>query len=102
MTSLYQVAFSPESQAQISDLYHYIAQAGSPQAALEYTEAILSHCEALSRFPERGTLRSDIRPGLRTTHYRGRVIIAYTLLQDTVHILCIYYGGQDFQTMLSA
>ena len=102
MTAEYQVAFSPESQAQIADLYQHIAKAGSPQTAFEYADAIISHCEALMHFPERGTLRNDIRPGLRTTHYRGRVIIAYTVMGLTVHILGIYYGGQDFETMLSA
>jgi plasmid stabilization system protein ParE len=99
MTS-YQVIFSPESQEQIANLYRYIEAAGSPQTALDYTEALVGFCEGMAVFPERGTPRDDIRPGLRTTNYRGSAIIAYVILGDVVQILGIYYGGQDYESLL--
>jgi len=52
-------------------------------------------------FPAGGTLRDDIRPGFRTTGFRGRVVIAYATIGDTVVILRIYYGGRDYRTLLS-
>ncbi len=99
MTS-YQVIFSPESQDQIAELYRYIEAAGSPQTALAYTDALVDFCEGMAVFPERGTPREDIRPGLRTTNYRGSAIIAYVIWGNVVHILGIYYGGQDYESLL--
>lgn len=51
-------------------------------------------------FPERGTQRNDIRPGLRTTGYRHRATIAFEVTSDTVNILGVYYGGQDYEADL--
>lgn len=81
-------------------LYGYIATAASPQIAQRYTDAIVNHCEELSAFPLRGTLRNDIRPGLRITNYRKRTVIAFAVDSKQVSILGIYYGGQDFESAL--
>ena len=81
-------------------LYDYIATAASPQIAQRYTDAIVNHCEELSAFPLRGTLRNDIRPGLRITNYRKRTVIAFAVDAKQVSILGIYFGGQDFESAL--
>ncbi len=100
MTGIYKVLFSPESEEQLAQLYRYIAVAGSPDTALSYTRAIVQECESLATFPERGTPRDDIRAGLRVTHHRGRVVVAYTIFDDAVHILGIFYGGQDYESLI--
>jgi len=100
VNNIYRVLFSPESEAQLSALYRYIANAGSPQTALDYTEAILATCDSLATFPDRGVPRDDVGPGLRTTHHRGRVVIAYTVFDTDVHILGIFYGGQDYESFI--
>lgn len=41
----HRVIYSPEAQAQLVDLYRYIADAASPNIAAGYTEAIVSYCE---------------------------------------------------------
>ena len=48
----------------------------------------------------RGTQRDDIRPGLRVTNYKGRAVIALTVDADRVSILGVFYGGQDYETVL--
>ena len=73
----YRVAFSPEAEEQLAALYGYIAAAASPDIAARYTEAIVSYCESLCTFPHRGTMRDDVRPGLRITHYKKRAVIAF-------------------------
>ena len=40
----YRVVFSPEAQEQLSALFHYIAEAATPDIAARYTEAIVSYC----------------------------------------------------------
>src|SRR5699024_3023421 len=73
----------------------------SPENAARYTEAIVTYCEGLTNFPHRGSARDDIRSGLRTIGYKKRVIIAFAVLDDTVAILGIFYGGRDYETILA-
>lgn len=91
------VVFTPEAREQISALYRWIAAEASPEIALRYTEAVIAQCEALSSFPERGTLRDDIRPGLRITSYRKRTVIAFAIETDRVTIIGVFHGGQNYQ-----
>ena len=97
----YQVVFAPEALEQLEALYRYIAKAASPLVALRYTDALVGYCEGLKISPLRGTPRDDIRPGLRITNYKGRTVIAFTVLDETVSVLGIFYGGQDFEADLA-
>jgi len=96
----HQVVFSPEAMEQLAELYRYIAEEASPHTAAQYTEAIVSYCENLHTFPLRGTNRDEVRPGLRITHYKKRTVIAFTVDADTVSIIGIFYGGQDYAASL--
>jgi plasmid stabilization system protein ParE len=97
---MHRVVFAPEAEAQLLALYFHIAAAASPAIAADYTEAIIAQCETLQTFPIRGTRRDDIRPGLRTFGFRRRVTIAFEVGEDTVAILGIFYGGQQFESVL--
>ena len=96
----YRVVFTPEAEEQLADLYGYIAVAASPDIALRYTEVIVSYCESLCDFPHRGTKRDDVRPGLRITNYKKRAIIAFDVSAELVSIIGVFYGGQDYETVL--
>lgn len=97
---IYRVVFSPEAAEQLVDMYGYIAAAASPDIAARYTEAIVSYCESLRTFPQRGIMRDDVRPGLRITHYRKRTVIAFDVDAGLVSSIGVFYGGQDYETML--
>jgi toxin ParE1/3/4 len=97
---IYQVVFAPEALEQLAELYRYIAPAASPEIAAGYTNAIVSYCEGLSAFPHCGTTRDDIRTGLRITNYKKRAVIAFAVDEQYVSILGVFYGGQDFETIL--
>jgi plasmid stabilization system protein ParE len=96
----YTVVFTPEAQVQLTELYRYIAAAASPEVARRYTDAIVAHCDGLKTFPLRGAPRDDIRPGLRVTTYRRRVVIAFAVGDGQVAIIGVFYGGQDFDAVL--
>ena len=96
----YRVVFSPEAEAQLTQLYRTIAREASPDIALSFTSAIIDTCESLDRMPLRGAARGDIRPGLRTLSFRRRVLIAYAVGKDTMTILGVFHGGQDFEALL--
>ncbi len=70
--------------------------------AERYTTAIVQYCRSLSTFPQRGTRRDDIRPGLRLLGFRRRVTIVLTVSDRVVTILGVFYGGQDVETALQA
>lgn len=67
---------------------------------MAYTDGIVSYCESLSTFPQRGTQRDDVRPGLRITNYKKRAVIAFAVTIEEVFILGVFYGGQDYETLL--
>jgi toxin ParE1/3/4 len=96
----FRVVFTPEAEEQLLDLYRYIAEAASPDIAARYTDAIVSYCESLRTFPHRGTKRDDVRAGLRITNYRRRAVIAFDVHAETVSIIGVFYGGQDYENIL--
>ena len=74
--------------------------AASPEIAERYTNSIVAYCESLKDFPLRGTRRDDVRPGLRITNYKKRAVIAFAVEAEQISIIGIYYGGQDYETVL--
>ncbi len=96
----YVVIFSPEAQEQLLSLYRYVAVAASPEIAERYTNSIVAYCESLKDFPLRGTRRDDVRPGIRITNYKKRAVIAFAVEAAQISIIGIYYGGQDYETVL--
>jgi plasmid stabilization system protein ParE len=97
---MYDVVFAPEAESQLVALYFHIAKAASPELAAKYTEDIVKECESLRTLPLRGTRGDDIRAGLRTFGFRHRVTIAFTLSNDVVMILGVFYGGRDLEKVL--
>jgi plasmid stabilization system protein ParE len=96
------VSFSPESEAQLLALYRFIAARASPAIAQRYTDALVTRCEALAEMPRSGKSRGDLRRGLRVISFRRRVVIAYSVgVADAVTILALYYGGQDWETLIA-
>lgn len=96
----YRVQFAPEALDQLAGLEAHIAAAGAPETAAHYVDAIVTFCVSLATFPERGVPRADLLPGLRITHYRKRAVIAFRVTGDTVSVLGVYYGGQDYEARL--
>ena len=96
----FRVVFAPEAEEQLAGLYRYIAAAATTDIADRFTATIVDFCESLSTFPERGNRRDDVRPGLRITNYRKRVVIAFAIDADVVSVLGVFYGGQDYETFL--
>lgn len=94
------VVLSPRAKRQLRALYRYIEREALADIATDYTGALLEQIERLSRFPERGTPRDDLRPGVRTIPFRRRVTIAYAVKPTTVRILGIFYGGRDTEALM--
>lgn len=84
--TMFSVEFAPEAADQLEALEDYIAGQGSPETASAYVEAIMAYSENLQSFPHRGTMRDDIRAGLRITNYKGSAVIAFAVKRETVRL----------------
>ena len=94
------VYFRPQAEADLVALYDYIASQAGVIVAGGYIDRIETACLALANFPERGTRRDDILPGLRTIGFERRATIAFRVLKTRVDIVTIAYGGRDFERAL--
>jgi toxin ParE1/3/4 len=97
-----EVTFLPHAEADLIGLYGYIAEESGHDVAGGYVERIQAACTALETFPERGTRRDEIRPGLRTMGFERRATIVFQVMKAEVVIVRISYGGQDYERALRA
>ncbi len=95
-----EVSFRPIAEADLFALYRYIANEAGHAVAGAYIDRIELACMALETFPERGTRRDDIRPGLRTMGFERRATIVFQVKRAEVVIVRIFYGGQDYEVAL--
>jgi toxin ParE1/3/4 len=96
---VYQVVFSPEALQDLLDQKDYLAMKVSPDFAAKHIDAVISYCESLKSMPHRGTMRDDIRLGLRIVPYKeATVAISVDIVQ--VSILGVFFGGRNYETVL--
>lgn len=96
----YEVGFRPLAEADLFGLYRHVAKDSGGAAAGAYIDRLEAACLALETFPERGTRRDDIRPGLRTMGFERRATIVFQVLEAEVVIVRILYGGRDYERLL--
>jgi toxin ParE1/3/4 len=96
----YEVRFQPRAWADLLALYDYIANPAGVAVAEAYIGRIEAACLSLQTFPERGTRRDRIRPGLRTMGFERRATIAFMVGDEEVLIVRVFYGGQHFEPAL--
>lgn len=95
------VKLSPEASAELVALYDWIAEQASPDVAIGYIDRLEKYVRSLDMASERGTLHHGIRAGLRTIGFERRVTIAFTVTADEVIVLGFYYGGRNWQEILT-
>jgi len=94
------VDFLPEAKADLLALYDWVADCASEKVAIGYLARVESFCLRLDIGSHRGTLRSDIRPGLRIVGFERRLAIAFVVTDDAVTILRIFGAGRDWESAL--
>ncbi|AZO73642.1 MAG: type II toxin-antitoxin system RelE/ParE family toxin [Mesorhizobium sp.] len=85
------MVFHPEAESELQALCDDIAGRASPSIAWNFVVGVRDHCLGLSTFPQRGTERLEIMPGLRIVGYRRAVSIAFAAESEQVLIL----GGRN-------
>jgi len=100
----YRVFFMPDAIKDLEIIYEYIAeQSGFPERAWAYMEKLKLKCQELETFPIRGQPRNDLMGGLRIYPLGNRAVAAFLVDEAklTVRILNIFYGGRDYEVLLS-
>lgn len=96
----YQAIFAPEARDDLFEVYDWIAAVASPDTALSYIERIETYCLSFTHVAERGKRRDDVRPGMRIVGFERRVTIAFSIKDDRVTILRIFYGGRNWEEIM--
>jgi len=98
------IHYTPEAEQQLTDLGEWITQKASADTAARFVRAIFDHIDTILMFPLAGRGRDDVRPGIRTTTFKKRTLIAYevnaTPDELVVNVLGVFHGGQDWQAAL--
>jgi toxin ParE1/3/4 len=92
---LARVVFSETAKADLDDIYAWIADHVGQKIARAYTGRIERFCCEMTPFPQRSTVRNDVRPGLRTVGFERRATIAFIVKGEDVIILRILYAGRS-------
>ena len=90
------VEFRPAAIEDLRALYLHIAAEAGRQRAGDYIGRIEAACLSLATFPERGTVRAHIHPGMRIIGFERRASIGFIVRGDVVHILRILPKGMEF------
>lgn len=96
---MHELVFRPLALADLDAIYDYI-EPDNPRSAATFVQDILTNCRTLCTYPEMGPARPDIAPALRIRAMLGRVVVYYRIGETEIVVLRIFYGGQDFETIM--
>jgi toxin ParE1/3/4 len=98
------ISFTPEAERQLNELDDWITKAASAEIARRFVSAIFDHIDGILVFPLAGRARDDVRPGMRTSTFKKRTLVAYEVDESSgelvVNILGLFHGGQEWQAAL--
>lgn len=82
------------AQADLAEIAAYLLDKASAATADRSVRGILVRLERIRSFPETGTLRDHIRPGLRAAVKRPYVAY-YLLTREEIVVLRVLHGSRD-------
>lgn len=85
--------FSPKSRGDLQSILEFISR-DNAKAAVSFVDQLIDRCRMLSRFPEMGTLREELVPGLRSFAV-GNYVIYYFNQSERIRIERVLHGALD-------
>ncbi len=92
-----QVLKRPRAEADLDDLWWYIAQ-HNPDAADRLLDTIDERLTILAQFPMLGTSRDELLPGLRSSPV-GNYLIFYLPLSDGIEVVRVLRASRDIERL---
>lgn len=96
------VVFRASARRDLVDIYADIAEQAGPGVAGRFIERVERYCRSFDLAPERGTVRDDIRPGIRVVGFERRLAVVLAVGPRDVSILRIFRRGVDWETAISS
>jgi len=100
----FRVYLTPDAIKDLESLYDTIAnKSGFPERAGAYIEKLHEKCHRLGAAPFQGIRRDDLMENLRVTPIDKKAVAAFIVNapQQVILILNIFYGGRDYETIMS-
>jgi len=96
---LAELVYKGGARADLAAIFDYLAE-HNLNSAQRFIGAVQRRCDLLRQYPELGVARDDLGPGIRALPIWRRVVIAYCIEPNAIEIIGVFYGGQDYQTIL--
>lgn len=96
-----EVVLRASAHDDLNSIFQWVEREAGPETARSYVQLIRDRCASLGDFPNRGRPRTDLAPGLRTTLFERRALIAYTVDEREVQIVRILHHGRDTTSAFS-
>ncbi|EJB08046.1 plasmid stabilization system protein [Rhizobium leguminosarum bv. trifolii WSM597] len=93
----YTVRLSVAARQDVDALLEYLVPRAGEAVAKNYIDRLQTFLEGFQSFPRRGTVRNEIRDGLRIVGFERSLSIAFSVEEETVYILRIMSGGQELR-----
>ncbi|MCQ1569737.1 type II toxin-antitoxin system RelE/ParE family toxin [Neorhizobium galegae] len=91
----YRVVFDPAADADLAELYDYIAPKAGRAIARRYINQLVGHCAAFETFPTRGTRHDELGSGIRIVGFKRKASIVFRIDADVVTIMRILNRGKS-------
>ena len=88
----------PEAENDLDEIWWHIAQ-DSPHNADKFLDRIQERCLSLADFPQMGTIRNELKAGLRSQPV-GNYLVFYFPLEDGVDVVRVLHGSRDIESLL--
>ena len=92
---VYPIVVSAFAENQLRAIGAIVVRRDGDRAADRFIDRILGEIQKLEVFPERGTVRHEIGPGIRVIGVHRSVDLAFVVHEDFVEVLRVTYAGQQ-------
>jgi toxin ParE1/3/4 len=95
-----EVKYRLEASNDILNIFNMVFQNSSNLITADtFVSRIEKRCQSIGNAPYGGKPRDDLLAGLRTVPFEKRTIIAYIIVNETVEITNVFYGGRDYEAL---
>jgi toxin ParE1/3/4 len=94
------VLISDEAIADLAGIFVYLLPLAGEATARKHIQRLEDACRSLEHFPQRGSIRDDLIPGLRLMGYNRQATIAFIVNHGSVTIIRIFGKGLDVEGIL--
>ena len=93
------VVYADTARSDLRTILHWLSEFATPLSAFSVVEGIEDYIDGLDMAATRGRSREDLGAGLRIVAHH-RTTIAITVDEQSVTVVRIFYGGQDWERVL--